>query len=132
MKVSVEASAGLERRMTVEIPAEQIEKEVDTRLVRVGRNAKLKGFRPGKVPRRIIRERYGPQVRQEVLQDIIQSSYSSAIEQENLRPAAMPTIEPGNAGEGDDFSFTAVFEVYPDVQIGGLDKLKISSNRKPT
>lgn len=125
MKVSVEASAGLERRMTVQIPAERIEKEVDSRLLRVGRNAKLKGFRPGKVPRRVIRERYGGQVRQEVLQDMIQSSYSSAIQQENLRPAALPTIEPGGAAEGGDFSFTAVFEVYPDVEIEGLDQLTV-------
>lgn len=125
MKVSVEASAGLERRMTVQIPAERIEKEVDSRLLRVGRNAKLKGFRPGKVPRRVIRERYGGQVRQEVLQDMIQSSYSSAIQQENLRPAALPTIEPGAAAEGGDFSFTAVFEVYPDIEVAGLDRLTV-------
>jgi len=125
MKVSVEAGVGLERRMRVEIPADRIEREVDSRLLNVGRNAKLKGFRPGKVPPKVIRERYGLQVRQEVLQDIIQSSYSSAIQQEALRPAAMPTIEPGDAAEGGAFSFTAVFEVYPDVKVAGLDKLKV-------
>jgi len=129
MKVSVEANTGLERRLTVEIPAENIEQEVATRLVKVGRNAKLKGFRPGKVPPKVIRERYGLQVRQEVLEDMIQSSYSSAIEQENLRPAAMPSIEPGNMQEGQDFSFTATFEVYPDVQIKGLDALKIEQSQ---
>ena len=125
MKVSVEARQGLERRMTVEIPATRIEQEVDTRLTSVGRSAKLKGFRPGKVPRKVIRQRYGLQVRQEVLQDLMQSSYSSAIEQEQLRPAAMPSIEPGNAAEGEDFSFTATFEVYPEVAVEGIDKLKV-------
>jgi len=112
--------------MKVEIPATRIEQEVDTRLTKVGRSAKLKGFRPGKVPRKVIRERYGSQVRQEVLQDMIQSSYSSAIEQEDLRPAAMPTIEPVDGADGEDFAFTAVFEVYPDVTIAGLEKLKIA------
>lgn len=127
MKVSVETNTGLERRLTVEIPAADIEKEVDTRLFKVGRSAKLKGFRPGKVPPKVIRERYGLQVRQEVLEDLIQSSYSSAIEQENLRPAAMPSIEPGAMQEGQDFAFTATFEVYPDIEIKGLDALKIEA-----
>ena len=111
--------------MTVEIPADRIEREVDTRLLNVGRTAKLKGFRPGKVPPKVIRERYGDQVRQEVLQEMIQSSYSTAIQQEDLRPAAMPTIEPGDAMPGGDFSYTAVFEVYPDVEIKGLDNMKV-------
>ena len=125
MKVSVEAGNGLERRMTVEIPAENVENEIGSRLKNVGRSAKMKGFRPGKVPAKVIRERYGPQVRQEVLQELIQSSYSSAIEQENLRPASSPTIEPGNLQEGQEFSFTAVFEVYPEIKIQKLDALKI-------
>jgi trigger factor len=112
--------------MKVEIPATRIEQEVDTRLTKVGRSAKLKGFRPGKVPPTVIRERYGLQVRQEVLQDMIQSSYSTAIEQEDLRPAATPTIEPGDGAEGEDFAFTAVFEVYPDVTVAGLDRLKVA------
>ena len=125
MKVSVEAGTGLERRMTVEIPSDRIEKEIDSRLVRVGRSAKIKGFRPGKVPPKVLRDRYGLQVRQEVLQDMIQSSYSSAIQQESLRPASNPTIEPGNVQEGEDFSFTAIFEVYPEIQLEGLDSLSV-------
>lgn len=126
MKVLVESGSGLERRMTVEIPADEIEQEIVARLANVGRSAKIKGFRPGKVPTKVIRERYGVQVRQEVLQDKIQSSYSSAIQQENLRPADAPQIEPGNVNEGEDFSFVAVFEVYPDIEVQGLDSLKIS------
>jgi trigger factor len=125
MKVSVEAGSGLERRMTVEIPAANVEKDVESRLVNVGRTAKIKGFRPGKVPAKVIRERYGAQVRQEVLQDLIQSSYSTAIQQENLQPVANPTIEPGNLQDGQDFSFTAIFEVYPQVEVRGLESLMI-------
>jgi trigger factor len=125
MKVSVEAGNGLERRMTVEIPAENVENEIGSRLKNVGRNAKIKGFRPGKVPAKVIQQRYGVQVRQEVLQELIQSSYSSAIEQENLRPASNPTIEPGNLEAGQEFSFTAIFEVYPEITVEKLDALKV-------
>ena len=92
MQVSVEASAGLERRMSVQVPAEQVEKEVSSRLASVGRNAKIQGFRPGKVPAKVIRQRYGDQVRQEVLQELLQSSYSEAVMQEQLQPAGSPTI----------------------------------------
>jgi len=125
LQVSIEASEGLERRMKVQIPGERIKKEIESRLISVRRTAKLKGFRPGKVPERVIRQHYGGQVRQEVLQEIIESSYSAAILQEKLRPAAPPTIEPGASGDSDDFSFTAVFEIYPEIELRGLDGLKV-------
>jgi len=125
MQVSVEASAGLERRMSVQVPAEQVEKEVSSRLASVGRDAKIQGFRPGKVPAKVIRQRYGDQVRQEVLQELLQSSYSEAVMQEQLQPAGSPTIEPGNLDEGQDLSYTAIFEVYPEVILKGLNSIKI-------
>jgi trigger factor len=125
LQVSVETREGLERRIKVQIPADRIEDEVNSRLQRVGRTAKLKGFRPGKIPAKVIRQHYGGQIRQEVLQAIVESSYSEAITQEKLRPAAVPTIEPENAGAGDDFTYTATFEIYPDVKLAGLDGLKV-------
>jgi trigger factor len=125
MQVSVEASAGLERRMSVKVPAEQVEKEISSKLASVGRNAKIQGFRPGKVPAKVIRQRYGDQVRQEVLQELLQSSYSEAVTQEQLQPAGSPTIEPGNLDEGQDLSYTAVFEVYPEIELKGLNSIKI-------
>jgi len=125
MQVSVEASAGLERRMSVQVPAEQVEKEISSRLASVGRNAKLQGFRPGKVPAKVIRQRYGDQVRQEVLQELLQSSYSEAVTQEQLRPAGSPTIEAGDLEDGKDLSYTAVFEVYPVFDLKGLNSIKI-------
>jgi trigger factor len=125
MQVSVEASAGLERRMNVQVPAEQVEKEIVSRLVSVGRSAKIQGFRPGKIPAKVIRQRYGAQVRQEVLQELLQSSYSEAVMQEKLQPAGSPTIEPGNLEEGQDLSYTAIFEVYPEVDLKGLNSIKI-------
>ena len=125
MQVSVEASAGLERRMRVQVPAERVENEISVRLTSLGRNAKIQGFRPGKVPAKVIRQRYGDQVRQEVLQELLQSSYSEAVMQEKLQPAGGPTIEPGNLEEGQDLSYTAVFEVYPEFELKGLNNIKI-------
>ncbi len=125
LQVSVEALEGLEKRMTVTIPAERIEKEVEVRLVSVGRKAKLKGFRPGKAPAKVIRQHYGAEVREEVLNEMVQSSYSEALDQEQLRPAAMPTLQQGSAEIGDDFAFSATFEVYPEFKLEGLDGLKI-------
>lgn len=125
LQVSVETREGLERRIKVQIPADRIENEVNSRLQRVGRTAKLKGFRPGKIPAKVIRQHYGGQIRQEVLQAIVESSYSEAITQEKLRPAAVPTIEPESAGAGDDFTYTATFEIYPDIKLAGLDGLKV-------
>ena len=125
MQVSVEASAGLERKLHVQVPAERIEQEIATRLVSVGRNAKIQGFRPGKVPEKVIRQRYGDQVRQEVLQEILQSTYSEAVMQEKLQPAGGPTIEPGNLKEGEDLTYTAIIEVYPEIRLKDLNKIKI-------
>jgi trigger factor len=125
LKVSIEAETGLERRIRVEVPADRIDSQVSERMRAVGKSAKLKGFRPGKVPARVIEQRYGSQVRQEVLQDMVQSGYSEAIDQQKLRPVGSPRIEPGALETGKDFSFTATFEIYPDFAIKGLDKLKV-------
>ncbi|HJP38809.1 MAG: trigger factor [Gammaproteobacteria bacterium] len=125
LQVSVEALEGLEKRMTVTIPAALIEAEIDTRLLSVGRKAKLKGFRPGKVPPKVIRQHYGAGVRQEVLNEMVQSSYTAALDQEKLRPAAMPTLEQSAPESGADFSFSATFEIFPEFQLDGLDKLEV-------
>lgn len=126
MQVSVEASAGLERRLHIQVPAEKIEQEVASRLASVGRNAKIQGFRPGKIPAKVIKQRYGGQVRAEVLQDVLQSSYSEAVVQEKLQPAGSPTIEAGDIEEGKDLTYTAVIEIYPEVELKGMNKIKIS------
>jgi trigger factor len=125
MQVSVETSAGLERRMRVQVPADKIEQEVATRLQKVGRSAKIKGFRPGKIPPKVIKQHYGDQVRNEVLQEILQSSYSEAIMQEKLHPAGGPNIEPETLEEGKDLTYIAVFEIYPEIELKKLAKIKI-------
>lgn len=126
MQVKVESTGSLERKMRVELPAERIEKEVENRLQRVGRTAKIKGFRPGKVPANVVRQHYGSQVRQEVLSDLMGQSYRDAVQQENLSPVAQPRIEPEVAGAGDIFAYTATFEVLPEVTLSGLDKIEVT------
>ena len=125
MLVTVESTGTLERRMRVELPAERIEKEVESRLRSVGRTAKIKGFRPGKIPPNVVRQHYGMQVRQEVLSELMNKSYSDAIAQENLRPVARPMIEPEMAGDKKDFAFTATFDVLPEVKLKDLDKITV-------
>ena len=124
MNVTVESTGALERRMRVEVPIERIESEVDLRLKSVGRTAKIKGFRPGKVPARVVRQHYGKQVRQEVVGEIMQKSYSDAITQQNLRPAGSPRIETEDE-DGKNFAYVATFEVLPEVELKDLGKIKV-------
>ena len=124
MMVTVESTGTLERRMRVELPAERIEKEVESRLKSVGRTAKIKGFRPGKIPAKVVRQRYGTQVRQEVLTDLMGQSYRDAVVQENLNPVAQPKIEPEISDKSDGFAFVATFEVLPEVKLKDLDKIE--------
>jgi trigger factor len=118
---------GLERRMTVRVPTADIEREIAARLAKVRRTAKLKGFRPGKVPDKVVRQYYGGQVREEVLTDVIRSSYSRAIADQNLNPAGGPRIEPLTDVANDDrlFSYRATFEVYPEIQLAPTEGLAI-------
>nr|MBO2514749.1 trigger factor [Gammaproteobacteria bacterium] len=128
--VSVEQASGLERRLTIRVPSEEIEREVEARLQKVGRTARLKGFRPGKVPLKVVRKHYGAQVRQEVLSDVIRVSYSRAVQQAQLNPAGGPQIEPlTGLTEGEDFSFRATFEVFPEIKLNDLEKLEIARPR---
>jgi len=124
MQVSVESTGTLERRMEVQVPAAQIDKAVDERLQRLSRTVRMKGFRPGKVPVKVVRQQFGQQVRQEVLGDVMQSSFAEAVEQEKLTPAGGPRIEPINIGEG-DLKYRAVFEIVPQIQLQGLDTLPV-------
>jgi len=125
MQVTVESTGKLERRMRVELPAERIEQEIDSRLKRVGKTAKIKGFRPGKVPAKVVRQRYGKQVRDEVLGELMQKSYSEAVVQEKLNPAGGPKIEADDGTDGSSFAYVATFEIMPEVELQGLDKIKV-------
>lgn len=125
MQVSVETTAGLERRMTVQVPEERIASEVDNRLRQLARTTSIKGFRPGKVPFKMVQQRYADQVRQEVLGDVIQSTYFEAVTQEKLRPAGYPSFEPKSLEQGKGIEYIATFEVMPEIQIAGFDGVTI-------
>lgn len=111
--------------MTVRVPASEIEREVDARLHKVGKTARMKGFRPGKVPFKVVRKQYGGQIRQEVLSDVIRSSFSRAISQAQLNPAGGPAIEALPDSDENTFSYRATFEVYPDIELKGVDGLEL-------
>jgi trigger factor len=131
-KVSVESAAGLERRMTIRVPSAEIEREIALRLAKVGKTAKLKGFRPGKVPEKVVRQYYGGQIRDEVLSDVIRTSYSRAIAEQKLNPAGGPRIEalPGETPEDRaHFTYRATFEVFPDIALQPLEQLAIAVPR---
>ncbi|MDH5171120.1 MAG: trigger factor [Gammaproteobacteria bacterium] len=117
MQVSIETTSGLERRLTVGVPAERIESEVNNRLQKAAGNVRLAGFRPGKVPMKVMRQRFGAGVRQEVLGEVMSQSFQEAVIQEKLRPAGQPRIEPRNLEAGKDLEYIATFEVFPEVEV---------------
>ena len=125
MQVSIETTSGLERRLTVGVPAERIESEVNNRLKKAAKTIRLDGFRPGKVPMKVIKQRYGAGVRQEVLGEVMSQSFYEAVSQENLRPAGQPNIEPKTLEEGKDLEFVATFEVFPDIELADMDGFEI-------
>ena len=125
MQVTVESTGALERRMRVELPAERIEQEVNSRLKSVGRTAKLKGFRPGKVPPNVVKQRYGKAIREEVLSELMQKSYTDAVMQENLNPAGGPKIEAEDNKGDNNFAYVATFEIMPKVELKNLDKITV-------
>jgi trigger factor len=126
MQVSVQSTGSLERRLEVSVPKEQIEQAIDERLKKVSRTAKLKGFRPGKAPIKVIRQQFGAQVRQEVLSDLLQSSFAQAVFEAKLTPAAGPRIEPITSGPGEDLKYRAVFEIYPEIALKQVEGLAVT------
>ncbi len=125
MQVSVETTSGLERKMTVAVPAERVETEVKNRLKSMAPKVKMAGFRPGKVPFKLVEKRYGEQVRGEVIGEVVSASFYEAVAQEKLRPAGMPTIETTSAEAGQDLEFTATFEVYPEFEVQGVESIEV-------
>ncbi len=125
MQVSIETTSGLERRLTVGVPAERVEKEVTVRLQKAAANVRLDGFRPGKVPMTVIRQRFGAGVRKEVLGEVMSQSFAEAVTQENLRPAGQPNIEPKTLEAGKDLEYVATFEVFPDVDVADMAGFEI-------
>ena len=125
MQVSVETTEGLERRMTIAVPSERIESDVDLRLRKAAKTVRLNGFRQGKVPYRVVKKKFGKGVRGEVIGEVMSQSFYDAVSQENLKPAGQPKIEPVDTDEGKDLKFIAIFEVYPEVELPDLKNIAI-------
>jgi trigger factor len=125
MQVSIETTTGLERRLTIGVPAERIESEVNKRLQKAAGNARIDGFRPGKVPMKVLQQRYGSGVRQEVIGEVMSESFYEAVVKEQLQPAGQPQIEPKEMAPGKDLQYVATFEVYPDIALGDLSAITV-------
>jgi len=125
MQVSVENTTALERRMTIGVPAERIETEVNKRLQQAARSAKIPGFRPGKVPMSVIRQRYEDGARQEALSELIQATFYEAVVEQKLNPAGAPSVEPKTFEKGKDLEYVATFEVFPQFTVAGFDSIAV-------
>lgn len=125
MKVGVEKKENLEVVVTVEVPTETVDESVAERIVKVGKTAKIPGFRPGKVPNKVLMQRFGEAARQEVLSEVLRSSLMDALTQENLNPAGMPAIDIKQFESGKPLIFTATFEEYPEIDVKDLEGVEI-------
>jgi len=125
MQTNIETLSGLERRLNMAVPADRIEQEVEQRLRKLSRTVRMDGFRPGKVPLKIIEQHYGPQVRSEVIGDAVQRAFAEAVQGQNLRVAGYPRIERKTDGDEKELAFSATFEIYPEVKLGDLSAAKI-------
>jgi trigger factor len=122
MQVSVENVGKLERRVTVRIPADSYESQVKSRIAEVGKTVRLKGFRPGKVPTKVVEQRFGAQIRGEAMNELVRTSFQQAVDQQKLRPAVSPQISTSGEPVDGQIEYTATFEVLPEV-----DKIDVST-----
>lgn len=125
MQVSVEITQGLERRLTISVPAETVDVEVKNRLRQVSKTQRIDGFRPGKVPQSVIQKRYGKSVRQEVAGEIMQRNFVDAIIAEKINPAGRPSFVAKSNEDGQPLEFEATFEIYPEVELKDLEKIAV-------
>lgn len=125
MDVVVTKTAGLEHKVSVQIPEQRVADEVQSRLNKLTQTARVDGFRPGKVPLRVVRQRFGTMVRQEVVGDLLRQSFSDAMVQQQLRPAGEPLIDPLQATVGQGISYTATFDIYPQIALRAPQELQI-------
>ncbi|WP_348675831.1 trigger factor [uncultured Abyssibacter sp.] len=125
MDVSVEHSEGLRRRLSVEIPADQLEQAVTSRIRKLGQRAKVPGFRPGKVPMKVLQQRYGDAARAEAVEELLRATYPQAIEKSELKPAGFPTFDIQAEVVGEPLKYTASFEVFPEITLSGLDSIQV-------
>jgi trigger factor len=130
MKASVEEISSIKKKVSVEIPEDQVAKKVDSTYRDLGKKAKIKGFRPGKVPRDILERYFKDYVKAEVIQKLIEESYPKALSETHLEPVSPPVVDPGEFEGGKPFQYSAVIEVKPDIQLGGYTGLKIEGKKE--
>ena len=126
MQISVESIGALERRLNIQVPAQRVDQAINERLQSLSRTVRINGFRPGKVPVTVVRKQYGAAVRQEVIEGLVQTTFSEAVSGQKLNPAGGPRIEEFKADEGQDLSYRAVFEVYPEFEVKGIEELSVN------
>lgn len=130
MQANLENLGTLQRKLNVALPMAEIDQEIDTRLKRLTRTVKMHGFRPGKVPLKVVAQQYGPQVRQEVLGDVLQKSFGEAVRQQNLKVAGYPRFDAKPPADGaSDFEYSATFEVYPEIALGDIGGATITRSQ---
>lgn len=127
MQVSVQTTSELGRKLTVEVPEEHIQEKVAARLKSVARDARIDGFRPGKAPQSVVIKRYGAKVRDEVMSDMVYSSFQEALKTQQLRPAGMPRITPKGLVDGQGLAYDAEFDVYPEIVLAPLESLTVKN-----
>ncbi len=126
MQVSVENTGGLERRLTIHVPESEFKDKVDSKLKELTKQVRIKGFRPGRVPMSVVKQRYGKKVRQDIVNETMQTSLRQAIQEESLRPASIPRVDsPPEGLDKGDLDFTAVIEVYPELATIDVSNLEI-------
>jgi trigger factor len=131
MQTNIEMLGKLERRLDMAVPADEIDREVEQRLRKLSRTVRMDGFRPGKVPLKIVAQQYGPQVRNEVIGDAVQKAFSDVVREQNLRVAGYPRIERKEGGDERQLAFSATFEIYPEVRLGDLGAVTIQRPLHP-
>jgi len=130
MKANVEEISSIKKKLSIEIPLDQVTKEVDSFYGELRKKARIKGFRPGKVPRNILERNFKDYVKAEVIQKLIQDTYPTALSEKNLHPVSPPVIDPGELENGKSFQYTAIIEIKPEIKIEGYLGLKIEGKKE--
>ena len=126
MQVTVETVSKLERKMRITVPASEVSEKVEVKIKQAAGQVRIKGFRPGKVPIREVRRRFGPGILQEVSSEIMQQSFAAAVDQQSLKPAGMPEINDVVMELDKDLSFSALIEIFPEIKLGAFEDISVS------
>src|ERR1700741_4036057 len=125
MEIHVESPGGLERRLHVKIPSERVERELGLRMKQLASRARIPGFRPGKAPLKVVQQQYGESARMDVIGELVRQTWPEAVAQAQVQPPGSPDFQVTSEKPGEPLAYTAVFDVFPEVKLDGLDKLQV-------